>query len=84
MRTGSEYRQALQDGRKVYILGEGLIEDVTTHPATKPMVDEYVRWYDRHFDPDWTDLVLTPPNPTNRRSPVGYMVPRSAEDLSVS
>jgi aromatic ring hydroxylase len=82
VRTGSEYRQALRDGRKVYILGEGLVEDVTTHPATRPMVDEYVRWYDRHFDPDWTDLVLTPPDADNQRSPVGYMVPRSAEDLT--
>jgi aromatic ring hydroxylase len=82
VRTGSEYRQALRDGRKVYILGEGLIEDVTTHPATKPMVDQYVGWYDRHFDPEWTDLVLTPPDTTGKRSPVGYVVPRSAEDLT--
>ena len=82
MRTGSEYRDALQDGRKVYVLGEGRIKDVTTHPATKPMVDEYVRWYDRHFDPVWADLVLSPPDPANERSPVGYMIPRSAEDLT--
>ena len=62
MRTGSDYRQALRDGRRVYILGEGLVEDVTTHPATQPMVDEYVTWYDRHFDPAWQDVVLTPPD----------------------
>ena len=78
MRTGSDYRQALQDGRKVYVLGEGLVEDVTAHPTTKPMVDEYVRWYDRHFDPAWTDIVLTP----DQQSPVGYTVPHSAEDLT--
>jgi aromatic ring hydroxylase len=82
VRTGSEYRRALHDGRRVFILGEGRVEDVTEHPATKPMVDEYVRWYDRHFDPDWLDVVLTPADADGVRSPVGYMVPRSAEDLT--
>ena len=46
MRTGAEYRAALRDGRRVWVLGEGLIEDVTSHPATRAMVDEYVAWYD--------------------------------------
>ena len=27
MRTGAEYREALRDGRRVYVMGEGLIED---------------------------------------------------------
>ena len=31
MRTGSEYREALHDGRRVWVIGEGLIEDVTVH-----------------------------------------------------
>ena len=35
MRTGAEYREALHDGRRVWVLGEGLIEDVTVHPATR-------------------------------------------------
>ena len=41
------------------------------------MVDEYVAWYDRHFDPAWQDILLT------RRTalPWGYVVPRSADDL---
>jgi aromatic ring hydroxylase len=82
VRTGSEYRKALRDGRRVYILGEGLVEDVTTHPATQPMVEQYVRWYDRHFDADWQDVVLTPPDAAGKRSPVGYMVPRCADDLA--
>ncbi len=77
MRTGADYRASLRDGRKVYILGEGKVEDVTTHPATSPMVEEYVKWYDRHHDPEWKDIVLTPEG-----SPVGYMVPRCAQDLT--
>src|SRR5437763_12500484 len=42
MRTGAEYRQALRDGRRVWDMGEGLVEDLTTHPATRAMVDAYV------------------------------------------
>ena len=41
MRTGKEYREALRDGRRVWIMGEGAVDDVTTHPATRAMVDEY-------------------------------------------
>ena len=81
MRTGADYRKSLRDGRRIWILGEGLVDDVTTHPATRTMVDEYVAWYDRHFDPAWQDIVLTPPGPNSKRSPVGYMVPHSADDL---
>ena len=69
MRTGAEYREALRDGRRVFVMGEGLIEDVTVHPATRPMVDEYVTWYDRHLDPAWADVVLTPPDAGGVRAP---------------
>jgi len=69
VRTGAEYREALRDGRKVWLLGTGPIDDVTTHPLTKGMVDAYVKWYDRHFDPQWQDIVLTPPDKTGERRP---------------
>ena len=58
MRTGADYRKSLRDGRRVFILGEGLVEDVTTHPATRAMVEEYVAWYDRHVDPAWQDTLF--------------------------
>jgi aromatic ring hydroxylase len=81
MRTGAEYREALRDGRKVWVLGEGPIDDVTVHPATRAVVEEYVAWYDRHFDAEWQDTLLTPPNAKGDRSPWGYVLPKSAEDL---
>jgi len=81
MRTGAEYREALRDGRRVWIMGEGLVEDVTVHPATRAMVDEYAAWYDRHFDPEWQDIVLAPPDAGGARAPWAYAVPRSAPDL---
>ena len=40
MRTGAEYRDALRDGRKVWVMGAGPVEDVTTHPATRAIVEQ--------------------------------------------
>jgi aromatic ring hydroxylase len=81
MRTGREYRAALRDGRRVWVLGEGAIDDVTTHPATRAMVDEYATWYDRHFAADWQDVVLTPPDARGGRTPWAFVLPTSAEHL---
>jgi 4-hydroxyphenylacetate 3-monooxygenase len=53
MRTGAEYREALCDGRRIWVMGEGWAGDVTAHPATRAMVEEYAAWYDRHLDPAW-------------------------------
>src|SRR5712691_11291194 len=81
MRTGAEYREALRDGRKVWLMGAGPVEDVTTHPATRAMVEQYVAWYDRHFDPAWQDVLLTPAGAAGERIPWGFVLPRSMEDV---
>jgi aromatic ring hydroxylase len=81
MRTGAEYREALRDGRKVWVLGEGPIADVTTHPATRAMVDEYAAWYDRHFDPAWREVLFAPPDAAGERRAWAYVLPKSAADL---
>jgi 4-hydroxyphenylacetate 3-monooxygenase len=82
LRTGAEYRESLRDGRKVWVMGEGLIDDLTTHPATRGMVESYVEWYDRHFDPDYQDVLLTPPDASGIRRPVQFLLPMSADDLT--
>jgi 4-hydroxyphenylacetate 3-monooxygenase len=76
MRTGSDYRSSLRDGRRVWVLNDGMAEDVVTHPATSAMVEEYVTWYDRHFDPAWRETLLT-----EHGEPVWSILPRSAADL---
>jgi aromatic ring hydroxylase len=81
MRTGAEYRESLRDGRKVWVVGAGRVDDVTTHPATRAMVDEYVAWYDRHLDPEWQDRLLTPPDSNGDRLPWGYVLPKTSDDL---
>jgi aromatic ring hydroxylase len=81
IRTGAEYRDSLRDGRKVWVIGEGWVHDLATHPATCAMVEYYAAWYDRHRDPAWQDLLLTPPDADGNRSPVAFLLPRSADDL---
>ena len=80
MRTGAQYREALRDGRKVWVMGEGPVADVTTHPATRAMVEEYVAWYDRHFDPAWQETLLAPAA-EGERIPWAFVLPRTAEDV---
>src|SRR6476659_8563990 len=81
MRTGANYRKSLRDGRRVWIMGEGLIEDVATHPATRAMVDEYVAWYDRHHDPAWQDVLLAPPDARGHRAPWAFALPETPDTL---
>ena len=76
MRTGEAYRRSLRDGRKVWVMNGGAVEDVTTHPATAAMVGEYAAWYDRHTDPAWRETLLT-----GDGTPVWAILPRSAADL---
>jgi len=81
IRTGAEYRDSLREGRNIWIIGEGRVDDLTTHPATRAMVDYYVDWYDHHRDPVWQDIVLTPPDAKRERLPLAFVLPQSADDL---
>src|SRR5204862_496492 len=88
---GGEGRQAASRGvasripfrlRAHWVMGEGLVEDVTTHPATRAMVDEYVAWYDLHLDPAWQEIAIRPPDAESKRIPWAYVMPKSADDLA--
>jgi 4-hydroxyphenylacetate 3-monooxygenase len=82
MRAGADYRDTLrQDGRKVWVLGEGPVGDVTTHPATAGMVEEYVAWFDRHLDPEWQDVLIAPPFAGGERTAWAYVLPKTSQDL---
>ena len=81
MRKGADYKESLRDGRDVWVLGEGSVSDVTTHPATAGMVQEYVAWYDRHFDPAWQECLLTDPDENGERHPWALTPPQTPEDL---
>jgi 4-hydroxyphenylacetate 3-monooxygenase len=76
MRTGADYKAALRDGRKVVVMGGGEIDDVTTHPATAAMVEQYVAWYDRHADPEWRDTLVSPSG-----LPWAFVLPRTPQEV---
>jgi aromatic ring hydroxylase len=80
-RAGADYREAMRDGRKVWVLGEGRVDDLTRHPATAAMVEEYVAWYDRHSDPAWRDALIAPAAQDRKAIPWAYVLPKSADDL---
>jgi 4-hydroxyphenylacetate 3-monooxygenase len=65
----------------MWVIGEGRVDDLATHAATGAMVDYYAAWYDRYRDPEWRDLLLTPPDAHGECIPVAFLVPRSADDL---
>ncbi len=81
LRAGAEYREAMRDGRKVWVLGQGRVDDLTTHPATAAMVEEYVRWYDRHHDPEWRDVLFRPAAAGRPDIPWAYVLPKTSDDL---
>jgi 4-hydroxyphenylacetate 3-monooxygenase len=82
MRSGANYVESVRDGRKVWVLGEGLIDDITAHPATKPLVDVYATWYDRHLDPEWRDALLTQATEGDGAGyPLAFLTPHSVTDL---
>jgi 4-hydroxyphenylacetate 3-monooxygenase len=81
MRTGRQYREALKDGREVWVLGEGRVDDLSSHPSTRAMVDAYAAWYDRHQDPAWRDILLTPADAGGERRPRAFEIPRGSDDL---
>jgi 4-hydroxybutyryl-CoA dehydratase/vinylacetyl-CoA-Delta-isomerase len=59
LKTRQDYLRALRKLKpNIYKFGE-LIEDVTTHPATKRTVESHCRSFDASHDPDWADLYTT-------------------------
>jgi 4-hydroxyphenylacetate 3-monooxygenase len=62
-------------------MGEGLIEDLATHPTTAGMTAEYMTWYDRHTDPAWQDTLFTPPDAHGERIAYAGLLPSTAAEL---
>lgn len=53
--NGQQYRESLKDGRQVFMSGVK-VDDVTTHPAIKPMVDTMAKLYDLQHDERYKDV----------------------------
>ncbi len=79
IRTGNEYRASLQDGRQVWINGEK-VDDVTTHPAFKPIVDVRARIYDMQHEAAHQETMTFEEG--GERFAVGSQLPYTPEDWS--
>ena len=44
-RTGAGFKHSRNDGRQVWVSGER-ITDISSHPATRGVVDALAEWYD--------------------------------------
>ncbi len=79
IRTGEAYRESLRDGREVWIDGEK-VEDVTTHPAFKPIVDLRARIYDLAHEEATSDVMSYVDVESGERCAIGSKPPLTKED----
>lgn len=56
IRTGADYRESLRDGREIWINGER-VDDPSTHPQLKPIVDVRAHIYDMQHNPKTQDAM---------------------------
>jgi len=79
IRTGDEYRESIRDAREVWIDGER-VDDVTTHPAFKPIVDIRARIYDLAHDEATAEVMSYVDDETGERCPIAARLPLTKED----
>ncbi|NHN33427.1 4-hydroxyphenylacetate 3-hydroxylase family protein [Paenibacillus agricola] len=79
VRNGKQYVDSLKDNRRIYINGE-IVEDVTTHPAFKGIIQSFANLYDLAADPS-NDMIYTTEDGTQANKV--FMIPRSREDLAI-
>ena len=77
IRTGAEYRDSIRGNREVYIDGE-LVEDVTTHPAFKPIVDVRARVYDMAHEAEHAPIMTV--RDGDEINAIGNALPQSQDD----
>jgi 4-hydroxyphenylacetate 3-monooxygenase len=79
IRTGEEYRASIRDGREIWIDGER-VEDVTTHPAFRPIVEVRARIYDMAHEEATRDVMSYVDPESGERCSVGPRLPLTRGD----
>ena len=79
IRTGEEYRESIRDGREVWIDGER-VEDVTSHPAFKPIVDVRARIHDLAHEEASREAMSYIDAASGERCPTAAKLPMTRED----
>jgi len=78
--TGEAYKRRLRDDRTVYYKGDR-IEDVTTHPATRELIDTHADLFDLQHDPEYEDRLTYESPLSGERVSVFYRRPETVDDL---
>ncbi|MFC0581853.1 4-hydroxyphenylacetate 3-hydroxylase family protein [Micrococcoides hystricis] len=78
IRTGDEYRESIRDGREIWIDGEK-VDDVTTHPMFKPVVDARAKIYDMAHDQAHKD-VMTYQDDQGETQAIANKLPKTQQD----
>jgi 4-hydroxyphenylacetate 3-monooxygenase len=81
MRTGAEYRAALDDGRSVILDGER-VDRVAEHPAFAGAIDTVAHLYDVAADPSRRDLFTYPSPADGSPVHVWWKTPTVPDDLT--
>ena len=79
IRTGEQFLESIQDGRRVLCGGE-MIDDLTTHPKSRGFAQAVAEYYDMHHDPEHQD-VMTYVDEDGERWAKHWFLPRTKEDL---
>src|SRR5471030_844309 len=79
IRTGEQYRDSIRDGRQVWINGER-VNDVTTHPMFKPIVDIRARIYDMAHEKATQGVMSYVEAITGERNAIGLKLPYTQQD----
>ena len=77
IRTGQQYRDSIRDGRRIWINGER-VNDVTTHPMFKPLVDIRARIYDMAHEEQYRDIMTYEQD--GERFATGLKLPYTQQD----
>lgn len=81
LKTAEEFKESLKKMRpNIYKFGK-LIEDVTTHPATKSTVEGHSQIYKAQHDPKYQDLVTTTSNLTGEKISRYLSIIENPEDM---
>lgn len=81
MMNGNEYRESLRNVHpRLYYMGE-LIEDVVTHPMTKPHVNSAAMTYDLACDPMYENLMTATSHLTGKKVNRFTHIHQSVDDL---
>jgi len=81
LKTAGEYKESLRKMRpNIYKFGK-LIEDVTTHPATRFTVEGHSQIYAAQNDPGYQEMVTTTSNLTGERISRYLSIIENADDM---